>query len=614
MLCTLLQQNGLLAQENTPVFYLYEDSSSRADAPHLLELYRNHAIKQAPKNGKNISFTRSVYWLIYDNPVTRPADSMLLYIGHHHINRIHFYFVTDGSIQTQWVTGDYYPFRQRPINATGFYFPVNKKGIYLARIDKRNESLQLSYHLTNIKQALQEETSTKTVLFLFTGILLMLIIFGIYLFAIEKERLYLYYVLYITTGWLWVLSNAGYGFEYLWPDAPWFASKARPLFVPMPLIFASLFLTRYIGGIKNKLQSYALKIINIFLLICVIIILCLNDQNQLNTGWLYMQYLVPIVPLLYIIISFIILIIASFRGNKLAAFYLVSQSILLVSALLQISFSLGSLNRFNYFFSNYGLAFGYVVEAIILTVGLVYRFNRYRLDKEALLITLNQQQKKNTSLLMHVQQEERGRIAGQLHDVVGSLLSAVKLNLSSIREKQLLLQQDVSAQFEKTEEAVSVVSEMVRNLSHALSPVMLTQVGFKSALDKLVSLFNSSGRINIQTEVIGFDKYEPRLEEYYLTLYSIIYELLNNIAKHSGATHALLQVTEFEDVFTILAEDNGTGLMGYPETGEGMGMAGIRSKVNYYGGMIAIDSDKNKGLIITIEIPILYDKKQDHTG
>lgn len=614
LLFTLTQGSGLLAQKNTPVFYLYEDSSSHTNAQQIWKLYRNHAVKQAPQKGKNISFTRSVYWLIYENPATLPADSMLLYIGHHHINRIHFYFVTDSSIQTQWVTGDYYPFRQRPVNATGFYFPVNRKGIYLARIDKRNESLQLSYHLTNIKQALQEEAVTKTVLFLFTGMLLMLIIFGVYLFVIEKDRLYLYYVLYITTGWLWVLSNAGYGFEYLWPDTPWFASKARPLFVPMPLIFASLFLARYIGGIKNKWQSYALSIINIFLVGCVILVLSLDDQNQLNEGWLYMQYIIPIVPLLYIVVSFIILIIASFRGNRLAAFYLASQSILLISALLQISFSLGSLNRFDYFFSHYGLTFGYVVEAIILTVGLVYRFNRYRLDKEELLITLNQQQKENTRVLMQVQQEERSRIASQLHDVVGSLLSGVKFNLSSIREKQQFLQQEVSTQFEKTEEAVGIVSGMVRNLSHALSPVMLTQVGFKSALDKLVSLFNTSGRINMQVEVIGFDQYEPRLEQYYLTLYSIIYELLNNIAKHSGATHALLQVTELEDVFTILAEDNGIGLAGYSATGDGMGMAGIRSKVNYYGGVIAIDSDHNKGLIITIEIPIVHDKTQDHTG
>jgi signal transduction histidine kinase len=255
-----------------------------------------------------------------------------------------------------------------------------------------------------------------------------------------------------------------------------------------------------------------------------------------------------------------------------------------------------------------------VVEAIILTAGLVYRFNRYRLDKEQLLLEMNRRQLENTRVLMQVQQEERSRIANQLHDVAGSLLSAVKLNLSSLREKIPFLQPEATVKFEKTEEAVGIVSDMVRNLSHALSPVMLTQVGFRTALEKLVSIFNASGKINMQLLVIGFDRYEAKLEQQYMTLYSIAYELLNNIAKHSGARHALLQVSEHEAVFSLIAEDDGVGLDPMPAAGDGLGLAGIRSKTNYYGGVMAIDRNEPRGLIVTIEIPITYDTKQDYIG
>jgi signal transduction histidine kinase len=127
--------------------------------------------------------------------------------------------------------------------------------------------------------------------------------------------------------------------------------------------------------------------------------------------------------------------VASIRGNRLAMFYLAANISLLVFAILQISFSMGSLNGFDHFFSHYGMAFGYVVEAIILTAGLVYRFNRYRVDKELLLLEMNRQQHENTRILMEVQESERSQIATQLHDVAGSLLSAAKLNLSSLREK-----------------------------------------------------------------------------------------------------------------------------------------------------------------------------------
>jgi signal transduction histidine kinase len=104
---------------------------------------------------------------------------------------------------------------------------------------------------------------------------------------------------------------------------------------------------------------------------------------------------------------------------------------------------------------------------------------------------------------------------------------------------------------------------MVRNLSHALSPVMLEQVGFKTSLEKVVAIFNASGKIHIHLQVIGFEKYELGLNIYYTSLYSIIYELLNNIVKHSGAKHALLQVTEHDDSFTLIVEDDGIGFNGY---------------------------------------------------
>ena len=75
------------------------------------------------------------------------------------------------------------------------------------------------------------------------------------------------------------------------------------------------------------------------------------------------------------------------------------------------------------------------MEIIILTAGLVYRFNQYRLDKENLLVKINRQQHENTRIIMEVQEAERSQVANQLHDVAGSLLSAARLNLTSLREK-----------------------------------------------------------------------------------------------------------------------------------------------------------------------------------
>jgi signal transduction histidine kinase len=223
---------------------------------------------------------------------------------------------------------------------------------------------------------------------------------------------------------------------------------------------------------------------------------------------------------------------------------------------------------------------------------------------------MNKRQQENTRILLEVQEAERSQVANQLHDVAGSLLSAARLNLSSFREKELLLNKETSFHLQKTEEALDMVSDMVRNLSHALSPVMLEKVGLKTSLEKIISIVNASGKINIRLLITGFEKYEALLNNYYIALYSIVYELLNNIVKHSGAKNALVQVTEHEDCFTLLAEDDGKGVEpGQLNKKDSIGVAGIRSKINYFGGLVAFDKNEPTGLIVTIEIPIIRDAK-----
>ncbi len=589
---------------SSPLFYFYEDSSKSLTEKSALSLYEQGKFVKLATQELNIGFTRSVFWLGYVNDTELPTDSLLLFIGHHHINRIHFYYAANNIIRQQWITGDYYPFIQRPVNATGFYFPINKKGFYLARIDKSNESLQLSFALSSRLAMLSVESKQTTMMAIFTGMILLMIIFGIYLFIISRDKIYIYYVLYITTGWLWVLANAGYGFQYLWPHMPWFASKARPVFALAPLIFSMLFLLKYIGGIRSKKILLSIKITNGLLMACILSVFFFNEQGYQSLWWYYIQFFIPLISLFFLLLTLGVLFTAAWKGNKPAIFYLAAIGVLVVFTFLQIFFSFGKLQGAANFFSSFWLALGYVVEIIILTAGLVYRFNQYRIDKENLLLKINRQQQENTRIIMEVQEAERSQVANQLHDVAGSLLSAARLNLTSLREKQGA---DSVADFhlQKTEEAISMVSDMVRNLSHALSPVMLEKVGFKTSLEKIISIVNASGKINIQLLLIGFEKYEPRLNTYYTALYGIIYELLNNTVKHSGAKNVLLQLAEYEDCFSLIAEDDGLGIS--PEIiikHQSLGIAGIQSKINFLKGSVAFDKNIPQGLIVTIEIPI----------
>lgn len=593
-----------VAQQGAPRgFYLLEDSTRQLEPTEALELFQAGRFRPPDAPQRNVGFTRSVFWLAYENRADGPADSLLLQIGDPHINRIHFYYSGGKEPQLQHLTGDYYPFRQRPVQATGYYFPVGRKGLYLARIDKANESLQLYFGITPHLQVVRTEGEHTAITAGLTGVIGLLVIFGVYLFAITRERIYLLYVAYLLCGWCWVLANGGYGFRYLWPDAAWFASKARPVFCIATVALSLHFMAHYTGGVHRRWLRTTIHIMSAVLWACVGAIFLFNERGYESAWWMRLQYAIPVIALGYTAFVLTFLAAASLRGNRLALFYLVAVLALMGMAVLQVAFYTGTLQSESSFFSHFGMSVGYIIEAIILTAGLVYRFNQYRQEREHLLREMNRRQADNIRVIMEVQQAERAQIAGQLHDVAGSLLSAARLNLSSLRENRYGTDETVR-RLQKAEEAVSAVSDTLRNLSHALSPLLLEKTGLRRSLEKIVSLFNASGKIRISLVVIGFEDPAPRLTNFYTSFYSIAHELLNNVVKHSGATHALVQVVEHEDCFSLVVEDDGKGLDPHQlAEKETHGLAGILSKIDYFNGEIAFDRNEPRGSIITIVLP-----------
>ncbi|MDZ4794316.1 MAG: 7TM-DISM domain-containing protein [Bacteroidota bacterium] len=173
-----------------PDFFLYEDASKTLNSNEALSLFEKGKFRKTTSTIFNPGFNNAVFWLAYYNERELPADSLLLHIGDHHINRIHFYYAGDSVVEQLFETGDYYPFSQRPLAVKGFYFPVSKKGLYLARVDKSNESLQMVFWLTSLRQAVRTEGKIGLVMALLSGMMMLMILFGLYLFYISRERIY----------------------------------------------------------------------------------------------------------------------------------------------------------------------------------------------------------------------------------------------------------------------------------------------------------------------------------------------------------------------------------------------------------------------------------------
>jgi signal transduction histidine kinase len=222
------------------------------------------------------------------------------------------------------------------------------------------------------------------------------------------------------------------------------------------------------------------------------------------------------------------------------------------------------------------------------------------------LVLLWMQQKKKQHRIevmegaMDAEQWERHKIADQLHDEVGGLLSFATLNLSSALENGPGDERS-GQKLQRTQEVLQTVGITIRELSHRLTPLVIEKYGFRKAVEDMVETINLSGKLNVGLVIVGWNEtsYSAGLLH---DLYRMLQELMQNIVKHAQAANALVQLVEHKDRLSLLVEDDGVGI-GQPSTG-GKGLGTIRSKIAYLNGRIEISGKKDKGTLVVIEIPI----------
>ncbi|MBS1562757.1 MAG: hypothetical protein JST39_00155 [Bacteroidetes bacterium] len=200
------------------------------------------------------------------------------------------------------------------------------------------------------------------------------------------------------------------------------------------------------------------------------------------------------------------------------------------------------------------------------------------------------------------EENERSRIAAELHDEAGTLLSVAKMNLSSALEKELPAG-PARDHLEKTGELITSVAGGIRSLSHRLMPPAIEKHGFKKAIENIAETINLPGTIALETVIVGFGntgKYPPL---FLVTIYRIVMELLNNVLRHSKAGAALLELVEHEDAISILVEDNGVGIPGNGNT-NGKGLENIHARLAGLKGHMEIMGKEEGGTLIVINIPV----------
>ncbi len=246
---------------------------------------------------------------------------------------------------------------------------------------------------------------------------------------------------------------------------------------------------------------------------------------------------------------------------------------------------------------------GIAAELICFSLGLGYKNRLVEVEKmrveQDLKIQSERQEFERYRAMADAREGERSRIAKDLHDGIGGLLTGVKISLANIKSR-LTLQKDDELVFARSMDMLDGSVQELRRVAHALKPPSLEVFGLKTALRDYVEAINSMKTIKTILQTIGDERRFEKEQE--LIIYRVIQELINNVLKHSQATECLVQVSYLSDHLSITVEDNGKGFDTKLEN-NGMGWGNVRQRVDFLKGTLDLSSSEGRGTSVQINIP-----------
>lgn len=208
--------------------------------------------------------------------------------------------------------------------------------------------------------------------------------------------------------------------------------------------------------------------------------------------------------------------------------------------------------------------------------------------------------------LLHSQDEERRRIARDLHDSVGQSLAAINMNIASVLAQEERLTPAAAAAVRQNCGLVQQITKEIRTISHLLHPPLLAELGILSSLREYAEGFSERSKIQVSLDFP--DALDALPDNMDLAIFRIVQECLTNVYRHSGSATALIRITPEPAGITVAVQDHGSGIpseISSPTSAKslGVGLSGMRERVREFGGTLDIDSG-DAGTTVKATLPL----------
>jgi len=418
------------------------------------------------------------------------SKNLILLLGGLGIRKAELWKKKDNQWYFTAVTGYQYPLKKRPYRYAHPAFPIQVSPVsidtFLIRVDESHAYKSISFVLADAATMKIFEHRFYFIMGIIIGLLLLFALFNLYLFFTTKENIHIWYALYILMMSLFIIKDEGIDPEFLGLDS------SNGYRMTSMLAIASLaigFLLQMVQSfLTNTTQSKALyrsmSYLKWFLFLMGLvqfIVFYIQPSNTIELIVFHITNKAGIAAILLIIIA----CIYSFRqGFRPALFLLTGQLLFLTGVVLRGLF----IGMEHHVFPPSVFETGLIAEVIIISYGLMYRYNQYKKEKENLAFELQEQKIKTSQEILATQEQEQKRIAADLHDELGGNLAAIKMTLQSFNLPE--------SQTDTLNYLIDTASDNARHIAHNLMPPEFENTSLQVLLEKFYQRMNTEGKIN----------------------------------------------------------------------------------------------------------------------
>lgn len=320
--------------------------------------------------------TSSAFWVRFKVKNAGLIDKQwLIELYDYKINKFELYVPDGNGNYLKYVGGDSYPFSHKQYKHKNFVFdipnPSKKEQYYYIKIDSRVPVSILGVIRTQEKFA--EYASTEYYfLALFYGIVLAMFIYNLFLYFTIKDNSYIFYVLYVAFVGLYGLCNDGTGFQYLWPDSPWFNLYAQKIFTMFMTIWVLLYAQSFLNT-KDLLPR-----IHVLIYIAIVIRVVIFVTSIFNISRFFKYY--PYEDLIFLLLPFIAGILSYRKGFYPSKYFLLGFTFLFIGYFIRNLEEIGILS--NSILTVYSFNFGAVLQMLLLSMALGEKIKSVLKEKE----------------------------------------------------------------------------------------------------------------------------------------------------------------------------------------------------------------------------------------